>query len=75
MLVLLVGGCVGGRQDLVDDAERGGFFSSNQRVLNPVGFKFSGDLHVQHAFSLGVVGFPGSGRPYRRWVAAINPNA
>ena len=56
---LLVGGCVGGKHDEVDDAEGDGFFSSDRRVLNPVGFKLPGELHVQSFVGLGVGGLPG----------------
>ena len=57
--VLLVGGCVGDRHNGVDDDEGDGFFSSDRRILDPVGLNIPGDSHVQSAVGLGVVGLPG----------------
>ena len=56
---LLVGGCIGGGHDRVNDTERDGFFSSDRRVLNLVGFKLPGDSHVQSFVGLGVGGLLG----------------
>ena len=43
----------------MDHAEGDGFFSSDRRVLDPVGFKLPGEPHVQSAVGLGVGGLPG----------------
>ena len=56
---LLVGGCVGDGHDGVDNAEGDGFLLSDQRILDPVGFKLPGDPHVQSAVGMGVCGLPG----------------
>ena len=59
MLGLLVGGCVVGGHDGVDNTEGDGFFLSDRRILDPVGFKLAREPHVQSAFGLGVCGLPG----------------
>ena len=41
------------------NAEGDGFFSSDRRVLNPVGFKLPGESYVQSLVGLGVGGLPG----------------
>ena len=43
----------------MNDAKGDGFFSSDRRVLNPVGFKLPEDLHAQYVVGLGVGGLPG----------------
>ena len=43
----------------MDNAEGGGFFPSDRRVLNPVGFKLPGEPHAQSVVGLGVGGLPG----------------
>ena len=42
----------------MNDAEWGCFFLSDWSVLNPVGFKLLGELHVQYVVGLGVGGIP-----------------
>ena len=53
MLGLLVRGLVGGGHNGVEDSKGGGFFPSDQMVLDPVGFKLPGEMHVQYAVGLG----------------------
>ena len=43
----------------MDDAEGGGYFRSDRRVLDPVGSKLPGETHVQSIVGLGVCGLPG----------------
>ena len=55
---------------------RGVAFSClTKRVLDPVGFDLTGEVHVQASVIMGVEGFSGLGSPYRMWVAAISPHA
>ena len=43
----------------MDDTEGDGFFPSDRRVLDPVGFKLLGEPHIQSVVGLGVGGLPG----------------
>ena len=43
----------------MDNTKRDIYFLSNQRVLDPVGFKLPGEPHVQSFVGLGVGGLPG----------------
>ena len=43
----------------MNDAEGGGFFSSDWKILDLVGFKLPGESHVQSAVGLGVGRLPG----------------
>ena len=43
----------------MNDTEGDGFFLSDRRVLNPVGFMLPGEPHVQSSVGLGVGGLPG----------------
>ena len=58
---LLVGGCVGGRHDGVDDADGDRFFSSDRRILDPVGFKLPGSRMSNPPLAWESVGLQGSG--------------
>ena len=42
------------RRARFDNAEEDEFLSSDQRILDPVGFKLPGEMHVQSAVGLGV---------------------
>ena len=76
----LMGFGVGGddrcAHDGVDNSEGGGLLSFEQRVLDAVVFKLTGEMPLSSPlWDWASGGLLESGRPSRRWVAAIVPHA
>ena len=60
----------------IENTEGGGLLLLGSRILNAVRFKLSGEASVQSSVVLCVRRpFFGLGRPPRRWVDVISPNA